>query len=98
MAPKLTTHPPTTMCVGSADGTAALPSADGIVRACLDLIPLDHSEAQHERGTLTVDEMRRQRQAKNLTNAAMWHRDRIKDAQLTAELEVWIEVVPGWRE
>lgn len=78
---------------------ATLPSADDVVRACLDAIPvgldqvplLDDRRDLHK---LDLTQMRLSRQAKNLINAAQWHLDEIHDEQLAGQLRDWIAAKP----
>jgi hypothetical protein len=76
-----------------------LPSADEVVRACLHAIAvaveqvalLDDDRDLHR---LDLTQMRQSRQAKNLVNAAQWHRDHIHDEHLADQLRRWIAVKP----
>ncbi|MEV0431446.1 hypothetical protein [Micromonospora sp. NPDC050495] len=80
-------------------GLAVLPSADYIVRACLDAIPVGLNEAatladRRELGGLDRTQMRHTRQAKNLVSAAQWHLDAVLDTHLAAQLREWIDIKP----
>jgi hypothetical protein len=76
-----------------------LPSADDVIRACLQAIPfaveevplLDDDRDLHR---LDLTQMRRSRQAKNLVNAAQWHREYVRDEHLADQLRRWIAVRP----
>jgi hypothetical protein len=78
---------------------AVLPSADEIVRACLDALPVRLNEVAmlaDRRGLRGLDRthMRQSRQAKKLISAAQWHLDQVQDARLASELSEWIGVKP----
>ncbi|MFI7426628.1 hypothetical protein ACIBPB_06535 [Micromonospora sp. NPDC049836] len=78
---------------------AELPSADEIVRACLDAIPVGRHEVatlvdRRDLHDLDRTQMRHSRQARNLVNAAQWHLDEVHDPHLAAELREWIEIKP----
>ncbi|MEU4645040.1 hypothetical protein ACIBTZ_32685 [Micromonospora sp. NPDC049460] len=70
---------------------AVLPSADDIVRACLNAIPAGLNEVaaladrRHLNG-LDRTQMRHSRQSKNLVSAAQWHLDHVQDEHLAAHL------------
>jgi hypothetical protein len=78
---------------------AVLPSADEIVRACLDALPVRLNEV-----TMLADrrdlsgpdrtQMRQSRQAQILVSAAQWHLDEVQDARLASQLREWIGVKP----
>jgi hypothetical protein len=77
-----------------------LPSADDIVRACLDAIPVGRDQvaildARRDLQGLDRTQMRLSRQAKNLINAAQWHLDEVQDERLADQLRQWIAVKPG---
>lgn len=77
-----------------------LPSADDIVRACLDAIPVGRDQmtmldARRDLQGLDRTQMRLSRQAKNLINAAQWHLDEVQDERLADQLREWIAVKPG---
>ncbi|MER7333632.1 MULTISPECIES: hypothetical protein [unclassified Micromonospora] len=78
---------------------AALPSADEIVRACLDALPVGLNEVatladRQDLGGLELTQMRHSRQAKNLISAAQWHLDEVHDTHLAAQLREWIDIKP----
>ncbi|MCW3818485.1 hypothetical protein ONA91_28990 [Micromonospora sp. DR5-3] len=78
---------------------AVLPSADDIVRACLDAIPVGLNEAAtlddgRDLGGVDRTQMRHSRQAKNLVSAAQWHLDAVLDPHLAAQLREWIDIKP----
>jgi hypothetical protein len=76
-----------------------LPSADDVVRACLDAIPVGLDEVAtlddgRDLRSLDRSQMRLSRQAKVLTNAAQWHLDDVQDERLADELREWVAVKP----
>ncbi len=78
---------------------AVLPSADDIVRACLDAIPVGLNEVatladRRDLGGLDRTQTRHFRQAKNLVSAAQRHLDDILDTHLAAQLRKWINIKP----
>jgi len=78
---------------------ADLPSADDIVRACLQAIQLTPEDAairQAGQDLAGIDPglMRASRRAKNLVSAAQWHLDLVADEQLAGQLRDWIRVKP----
>lgn len=75
-----------------ADVCNLLPPADDVVRTCLDLLPLGLGEAAErlEPNPLSVEAMRRSRQAKSLVTAAAPHLDNLDDEGLAVELRHWI--------
>lgn len=78
---------------------AVLPSADDIVRACLDAIPVGLNEVatladRRDLGGLDRTQMRHCRQAKNLVSAAQRHLDEVHDRHLAAQLREWIDIKP----
>ncbi|MEU5725925.1 hypothetical protein ABZ783_29450 [Micromonospora sp. NPDC047738] len=78
---------------------AALPSADDIVRACLDAIPVGLHEVatladRRDLGGLDRTQMRHSRQAKNLVSAAQWHLDGVQDTHLAAQVRELIDIKP----
>jgi hypothetical protein len=78
---------------------AGMPSADDIVRACLDALPVGLQEVamlddQRNLSGLDPTQMRHSRQAKNLVSAAQWHVDGVQDARLAAQLREWIDIRP----
>jgi hypothetical protein len=78
---------------------ALLPSADDIVRACLDALPVPLNEVamladRRDLSGLDRTQMRQSRQAKNLVGAAQWHLDDVQNARLASQLREWIDVKP----
>lgn len=78
---------------------AGMPSADDIIRACLDAVPIGLNEVailddQRILSGLDRTQMRHSRQAKNLVSAAQWHLDGVQDARLAAQLREWIDIRP----
>ncbi|NYF60072.1 hypothetical protein [Micromonospora purpureochromogenes] len=76
-----------------------LPSADDVVRACLDAIPVGRDQVamlddRRDLRGLDRTQMRLSRQAKNLINAAQWHLDEVQDERLADQLRDWIAVKP----
>jgi hypothetical protein len=77
----------------------ALPSADALVRACLDAIGAEPGEVavlddlRDLRG-LDLAAMRLSGQAKSLVNAAEFHLDDVRDERLAARLREWIVLKP----
>jgi hypothetical protein len=74
-----------------------LPCADDVVRACLHAIPIAVEEVallddDRDLHRLDLTQMRQSRQAKNLVNAAQWHRDHVRDEHLADQLRRWIAV------
>ncbi|MGI5489553.1 hypothetical protein [Microtetraspora malaysiensis] len=81
------------------ESAVVLPSADDVVRACLDAIPedLDHVAVLNERRDLRgLDRTRmlRSRQARILISAAQLHLDEVRDEHLASRLRKWIAVKP----
>jgi len=79
--------------------SSILPSADTIVRACLDAIPvsLDHVAlltGQQALSELELPAMRDSRRAKNLVNAAQRHLADLEDPDLAERLRAWLAVKP----
>ncbi|MEV2238435.1 hypothetical protein [Micromonospora sp. NPDC049891] len=77
-----------------------LPSADDIVRACLDAIPVGRDQvpmldARRDLHGLDPTQIRLSRLAKNLINAAQWHLDEVQDERLADQLSKWIAVKPS---
>ncbi|WFE47692.1 hypothetical protein [Verrucosispora sp. WMMD1129] len=77
-----------------------LPSADDIVRACLDAIPVGRDQvpmlgARRDLHRLDRTQMRLSRLARNLVNAAQWHLDEVQDERLADQLREWIAVKPS---
>jgi hypothetical protein len=78
---------------------AVLPSADDIVRACLDTIPIGLNEVatlpdRRNLGGLDRTQTRHSRQAKNLVSAAQRHLDQVQDEHLAAQLRARIAIKP----
>jgi hypothetical protein len=78
---------------------SSLPSADTVVRACLDAIPvsLDHVAVLTDRQNLHAlgrQEMLDSRRAKNLLNAAERHQADLDDPDLTDRLRAWLAIKP----
>ncbi|MBM0224250.1 MULTISPECIES: hypothetical protein [Micromonospora] len=78
---------------------AVLPSADDIVRACLDAIPVGLNEVavlvdRRHLGGLDRTQMRHSRQARNLVSAAQGHLDEVLDTHLADQLREWIDIKP----
>jgi hypothetical protein len=78
---------------------ADLPSADDIVRACLQAIQLtpEHAavcQAGQDLASIDPGLIRASREAKNLVSAAQWHLDLVADEQLAGQLRDWIRVKP----
>lgn len=76
-----------------------LPSADDVVRACLQAIPVDPEQAVARgsgRDLVNLDpaQMRRSRQARILVNAAQWHLGAVRDRRLAGQLREWIALKP----
>lgn len=76
---------------------AVLPSADEIVRACLDALPVRLNEVatladRRELQGFDRTQMRHSRQAKRLVGAAQWHLAQVQDPRLASELREWIGV------
>lgn len=79
--------------------SAMLPSADAVVRACLDAIPVALHEVamladRQELCGLDRTRMLHSRQARNLVSAAQWHLDEIEDQHVAAQLREWIDIKP----
>ena len=76
-----------------------LPSADEVVRACLEALPVRLDDvamvaARRDFSGLDRTQMRQSRQAKILVSAAQWHVDEVEDARLASQLREWIGVKP----
>ena len=76
-----------------------LPSADTVVRACLDAIPVSLDEVavltdQQNLYTLQRQEMLDSRRAKNLVNAAERHLADLDDPDLAHRLRAWLAIKP----
>jgi hypothetical protein len=75
----------------------SLPSADDVVRACLDAIPGPAERAIGRDNTgslLTFDAavLRPSRQARYLVSAAQWHLDALADQELAGRLQEWMTI------
>jgi hypothetical protein len=78
---------------------ADLPSADDIVRSCLQAIQLTPEQAAirqagQDLANVPLDLVKGSRQAKNLVSAAQWHLDLVADEQLAGQVRDWITVKP----
>lgn len=78
---------------------AVLPSADEIVQACLDALPVQLNEVailadRRDLRGLDRTRMCQSRQAKILVSAAQWHLDEVHDARIASQLREWIRVKP----
>ena len=76
-----------------------VPSADEVVRACLDAIPVGLDKVallDHRRDLRRLDrkQMLHSRQAKNLVSAAEWHLDQLQDYALADRLWQWLAIKP----
>ena len=74
-----------------------LPSADDVVRACLDAIPVPPEQAigrDDDGSLLTFDAavLRPSRQARYLVSAAQWHLDALADQELAGRLQEWMTI------
>jgi hypothetical protein len=74
-----------------------LPSADDVVTECLAALPADPGALRlldHDRDlqSLTIDELRASRAAKNLINGAAWHLESVQDAALAERLQGWLAI------
>jgi hypothetical protein len=74
-----------------------LPSADDVVRACLDAIPVTPGQAiaRDDDGSLpTIDRavLEPSRQARFLVSAAQWHLDALADQELASRLHEWMAI------
>jgi hypothetical protein len=75
----------------------ALPSADDVVRGCLEAIGVPQEQAvgrdddgrliTYDRSVLTPS-----RQARHLVNAAQWHLDALTDAELAGQILDWMVI------
>jgi hypothetical protein len=75
----------------------SLPSADDVVRACLDAIPVPPRQAigrDDDGGLITFDRavIAPSRQARYLVSAAQWHLDALADQELASRLEEWMTI------
>ena len=75
----------------------ALPSADEVVRACLEAAPVGLAEVallddRRDLRRLDHTRMRHARQARNLVCAAQQHHDHVDDEDLAAQLRQWLTV------
>jgi hypothetical protein len=72
-----------------------VPTADSIVRDCLDAIPLGRDETPRKPlKQLTVAQMRVSRRARLLVRTAEPHLSRLTDESLAAELRGWLDIAP----
>ncbi|MFE9693708.1 hypothetical protein [Micromonospora sp. NPDC005806] len=74
-----------------------LPTADDVVSECLAALPTDPDIIRllgHDRDlrSLTIDELRASRQAKNLINAAAWYLEAVEDLALAERLRGWLAI------
>jgi hypothetical protein len=84
---------------GAGIEAALLPSADTVVRECLDAIPvaLEQVATLTDRKSLFVlghQEMLDSRRAKNLINAAGPHLNELEDPDLAHRLRAWLAIKP----
>jgi hypothetical protein len=75
----------------------SLPSADDVVRACLDAIPVPPEQAvgRDDDGHLVMIDravLMPSREARFLVTAAQWHLDALADAELAGRLREWIAI------
>jgi hypothetical protein len=78
---------------------SCLPTADTVVRACLDAIPvpLDNVAvltSRRDLKTLQLQEMRDSRHARHLLNAAERHLTGLEDHDLADRLRAWLAIKP----
>jgi hypothetical protein len=76
-----------------------VPSADEVVRACLEAIPVALGEVallDDRRDLRCLDRKQtiHSRQAKNLVSAAEWHLDQLQDHALADRLRQWLVIKP----
>ena len=76
--------------------SAVLPSADHIVQACLDALPVGLHEVAtiadpRDLRVLDRTQMLHSSQAKELVSAAQWHLDGVQDELLASQLRDWID-------
>jgi hypothetical protein len=76
-----------------------LPSAESVVRACLDAIPVSLSQVavltdQKDLYALEPQAMLDSRRAKNLVNAAEGHLADLDDPALARQLRTWLAIKP----
>ncbi|MFI5953747.1 hypothetical protein [Cryptosporangium sp. NPDC051539] len=76
-----------------------LPSADTVVRACLDALPVSLDQVAvypdpRDLHTLEHQEMLELRHAKNLVNAAERHLAHLDDPDLADRLRAWLAIRP----
>lgn len=74
-----------------------LPSADDVVSECLAALPADPHTIRllgpdRDLRSLTTDELRASRQAKNLINAAAWYLETVEDHALAERLRSWLAI------
>jgi hypothetical protein len=75
----------------------SLPSADDVVRGCLEAIPVPPEQAvgrDDDGNLLTFDRavLTPSRQARHLVNAAQWHLDALTDQELAGRLIDWMVI------
>jgi hypothetical protein len=76
---------------------SSLPSADTVIRACLDAIPVSHDHVAVLTDRQNVHALQRQemldsRRAKNLVNAAELHQADLDDPDLANRLRAWLAI------
>ena len=73
------------------------PTADEVVRGCLDALPVARADVPTRDNTAlarqNLDAMRISRGAKDLVDAALLCRDRVQDPELRAELAAWVQLL-----
>jgi hypothetical protein len=74
---------------------SGLPSADDVVTECLAALPTGPDTIRllgpdRDLRSLTIDELRASRQAKNLINAAAWYLEVVEDLALAERLRGWL--------
>ncbi|MFC5183590.1 hypothetical protein [Actinomadura harenae] len=81
----------------AAELAGVVPTAEQIVRDCLDALPmpLDQARVPCVVSPENLPAMRASRQAKNLIGAAAQHLPDVRDHDLAERLRAWIEVKPG---
>jgi hypothetical protein len=76
---------------------SSLPSAEDVVRACLDAIPVPPQQAvgRDTDGNLVTSDravMQPSRQTRNLLSAAQWHLEALSDEELASRLQEWMTI------
>jgi hypothetical protein len=83
---------------GAGIAASILPSADTVVRACLEAIPVSLDQValtdQQNLRALGRQEMLHSRRAKNLLNAAERHLADLDDPDLALRLRAWLAIKP----